>query len=52
MAYKNLGYLPEAVKNTLTRLGWSKGDKEILQFQKLLTHLILKMFLVQEQYSI
>ena len=37
MAYKNLGYLPEAVKNTLTRLGWSKGDKEIFYLDDLVS---------------
>ena len=36
MAYKNLGYLPEAVKNTLTRLGWSKGDKEIFTISEII----------------
>jgi glutamyl-tRNA synthetase len=27
--YRNLGYLPEAFRNYLTRLGWSHGDEEI-----------------------
>jgi glutamyl-tRNA synthetase len=37
MAYKKLGYLPEAVKNTLTRLGWSKGDKEIFTISEIIS---------------
>tara|TARA_R110000868_G_scaffold1132_10_gene8671 strand:- start:73 stop:1485 length:1413 start_codon:yes stop_codon:yes gene_type:complete len=28
-AYRNLGYLPEAMRNYLARLGWSHGDDEI-----------------------
>jgi glutamyl-tRNA synthetase len=28
-AYRALGYLPEALRNYLVRLGWSQGDKEI-----------------------
>jgi glutamyl-tRNA synthetase len=28
--YKNLGYLPEAMRNYLLRLGWSHGDDEII----------------------
>jgi glutamyl-tRNA synthetase len=28
MAYKNMGYLPQAVVNYLVRLGWSYGDQE------------------------
>ena len=29
-AYRELGYLPEAVRNYLLRLGWSHGDEEII----------------------
>ena len=29
-AYRELGYLPEALKNYLLRLGWSHGDDEII----------------------
>lgn len=29
-AYKEMGYLPEALKNYLLRLGWSYGDEEII----------------------
>ena len=28
-AYRAMGYLPEAVRNYLVRLGWSSGDREI-----------------------
>ena len=42
MAYKNLGYLPEAVKNALTRLGWSKGDKEIFTISEIINTFDIK----------
>ena len=29
-AYQKMGYLPEAVKNYILRLGWSHGDDEII----------------------
>ncbi|MDE0537587.1 MAG: glutamate--tRNA ligase [Rhodospirillales bacterium] len=29
-AYRDMGFLPEAVNNYLLRLGWSHGDKEII----------------------
>lgn len=29
MAYKEMGYLPDAVVNYLVRLGWSHGDQEL-----------------------
>lgn len=29
MAYKDMGYLPEAMINYLARLGWSHGDQEL-----------------------
>ena len=29
-AYRDLGYLPEAMRNYLLRLGWSHGDSEII----------------------
>jgi glutamyl-tRNA synthetase len=35
MAYKEMGYLPEAVLNFLVRLGWSYGDQEIFSFQEM-----------------
>ena len=36
MAYKDLGYLPEAMINYLVRLGWSHGDQELFTRQELL----------------
>jgi glutamyl-tRNA synthetase len=35
MAYKDLGYLPEALVNYLVRLGWSHGDQEIFSPEEL-----------------
>ena len=29
-AYREMGYLPEALRNYLLRLGWSHGDDEII----------------------
>lgn len=29
-AYRDLGYLPEAMRNYLLRLGWSHGDEEVI----------------------
>jgi glutamyl-tRNA synthetase len=33
-AYRDLGYLPEALRNYLLRLGWSHGDDEIISAQQ------------------
>ena len=33
-AYRDLGYLPEALRNYLLRLGWSHGDDEIISTEK------------------
>lgn len=38
MAYKEMGYLPEALVNYLVRLGWSYGDQEIFTFDELIQH--------------
>jgi glutamyl-tRNA synthetase len=35
MAYKEMGYLPEALVNYLVRLGWAHGDQEIFSLQEL-----------------
>ena len=35
MAYKEMGYLPEALINYLVRLGWSHGDQEIFSLPEL-----------------
>jgi glutamyl-tRNA synthetase len=36
MAYKEMGYLPEALVNYLVRLGWSYGDQEIFSRDELI----------------
>jgi glutamyl-tRNA synthetase len=33
-AYRQMGYLPEAMRNYLLRLGWSHGDDEIIPTQQ------------------
>lgn len=33
-AYRDMGYLPEAVRNYLLRLGWSHGDEEIISTEQ------------------
>ena len=35
MAYKEMGFLPQALVNYLVRLGWSHGDQEIFSLQEL-----------------
>ncbi|MDC1173484.1 glutamate--tRNA ligase, partial [Methylophilaceae bacterium] len=35
MTYKDDGYLPDAIKNYLARLGWSHGDEEIFNMSQL-----------------
>jgi glutamyl-tRNA synthetase len=41
MAYKEMGYLPEALVNYLVRLGWSHGDQEIFSQKELIEHFAL-----------
>jgi glutamyl-tRNA synthetase len=36
MAYRDMGYLPDAMVNYLVRLGWSYGDQEIFTRQELI----------------
>jgi glutamyl-tRNA synthetase len=36
MAYRDMGYFPEAVSNYLVRLGWSHGDQEIFSRDELI----------------
>lgn len=36
MAYRDMGYLPEALVNYLVRLGWSHGDQEIFSMDELI----------------
>ena len=35
MAYRDMGYFPEALNNYLVRLGWSHGDQEIFHAREL-----------------
>ena len=35
-AYRAMGYLPEALRNYLVRLGWSHGDQEIFSTQDMI----------------
>jgi glutamyl-tRNA synthetase len=34
-AYRQMGYLPEAIRNYLARLGWSHGDDEIFSTEQM-----------------
>jgi glutamyl-tRNA synthetase len=35
-AYRDMGYLPAAMRNYLVRLGWSHGDEEIISTQQMI----------------
>jgi glutamyl-tRNA synthetase len=37
-AYKEMGYLPEALVNYLVRLGWSYGDQEVFTIDELIKY--------------
>ncbi len=37
-AYRAMGYLPEALRNYLVRLGWSRGDTEFFSTQEMIAH--------------
>jgi glutamyl-tRNA synthetase len=41
-AYRDMGYLPQAVVNYLVRLGWSHGDQEIFSLEELVRLFELK----------
>ncbi|MDH4226188.1 MAG: glutamate--tRNA ligase [Deltaproteobacteria bacterium] len=41
-AYRDMGYLPEALINYLARLGWSHGDEEIFTLQSLIEKFTLE----------
>ncbi len=41
-AYRDMGFLPEAVVNYLVRLGWSHGDQEIFSLEELVRLFDLK----------
>ncbi len=36
LAYREMGYLPQALVNYLVRLGWSSGDQEIFSIQEMI----------------
>ena len=38
IAYKDMGYLPDALVNYLVRLGWSYGDQEVFTREELIQH--------------
>ena len=38
LAYREMGYLPDAVINYLARLGWSYGDQEIFTREEMIQH--------------
>jgi glutamyl-tRNA synthetase len=42
MAYRDMGYFPEAVLNYLVRLGWSHGDQEIFSRNELIENFSLE----------
>jgi len=42
LAYRDMGYLPDAVINYLARLGWSHGDQEIFSRQEMTQHFSLE----------
>jgi len=42
LAYRDMGYLPDAVINYLVRLGWSHGDQEIFSREELIQHFSLE----------
>ncbi|MBI2358308.1 MAG: glutamate--tRNA ligase, partial [Deltaproteobacteria bacterium] len=42
MAYKEMGYFPEALVNYLVRLGWSYGDQEIFSRDELIEKFTLE----------
>jgi len=42
MAYKDMGFLPDALVNYLVRLGWAHGDQEIFARQELVDYFSLE----------
>lgn len=41
-AYRAMGYLPEAMRNYLVRLGWSHGDAEIISTEEMIAWFDIK----------
>src|SRR5439155_1412812 len=42
LAYREMGYLPDAVVNYLASLGWSHGDQELFRREELIAHFTLE----------
>ena len=42
LAYRDMGFLPDALVNYLARLGWSHGDQEIFTRQEMIEHFSLE----------
>ncbi len=42
MAYRDMGYLPDALVNYLVRLGWAHGDQEVFSRDELISHFALE----------
>jgi len=42
LAYRDMGYLPQALVNYLVRLGWSHGDQELFTFHEMIGHFSLQ----------
>ncbi len=42
LAYRDMGYLPNALVNFLARLGWSHGDQELFTIDELIKHFTLQ----------
>lgn len=42
MAYKDMGYMPDALVNYLVRLGWSYGDQEVFTREELIRYFSLE----------
>jgi glutamyl-tRNA synthetase len=42
LAYRDMGYLPDALVNYLARLGWSHGDQELFSRSDLVRHFTLE----------
>ena len=42
LAYRDMGYLPNALINFLARLGWSHGDQELFSMDELIKHFTLQ----------
>ena len=42
LAYRDMGYLPDALINYLARLGWSHGDQEVFTQEEMIEHFSLE----------